>query len=239
MRLGGRYSARPLARALQCASIVLAMCGAIPEVLHAEDASYSLGSIQEEREVRLSAGSSTFTTLGFYNIDGNVPTTVQLQVAEAPEGWFVFLERAGQVADATDELSLVVEPSVPESAATQWSGVDRESVWLPQRGWIYADVVRVRVEAPASAIEGAQGVVRVMASVSWDAGGGSAPFPQEREFVFNTIVAGVEGPHGVADASTETPHSVSHSSLLLAYGLGVLGLLLVLRRALVKTKNVA
>jgi hypothetical protein len=219
--------------------MLIASLGASGAV-HGDELRYSLGSIQAERELQLSAGVADVTAILFYNIDGNVPTAVAVSVAEAPAGWRVFLERPGDVGAGAAVVSLVVEPSLPSVASAECKGTSLEAVHLPLRGWICADVVHVRIEVPDSVTEGARGVVRVSAAATWHTGSGVAPFPQEREFVFDVIVGAVQSSQLLQDVPAETsPDAGNRMSLLLIGGVCAGVLLLGVRRALAKSGLVA
>ncbi len=201
----------------------------------ADDARYSLGSVQEEREVHVVDGSPAATTLAFYNIDGNVPTTLEVRVSEAPADWRVTLGRPGDIDHASESITLTIEPSTPDINGTKWSGTGRESIWLPQRGMVYADVVQVWIQTPVPSAE-THGVVRVDVTATWETGSSSAPFPQEREFIFDVDVNDAEPAPQDVDASLESPIPLSgHAPWLVAGCVCAAGCVFAVRRAVAKS----
>lgn len=201
----------------------------------ADEARYSLGSVQLDDELRVPGDGEVTTSLLFYNIDGNVPTELELVVVQAPAGWNVTLGSPSLQGSGTSALSLRVAPSAVLAEPLSCPG----EVLLPPRGYVCAEVVDVRIVVPPQSAR-TQGLVRVGAVASWLALGGVSPFPQEREFVFNVTVAGTGAARddGTTVPATSphrwpTPHSV--------VVIGVLGLwgVLTLRRALVKSGVVA
>jgi len=204
-------------------------------IVSADEARYSLGSIQGERELSVRAGDSAVTTLAFYNIDGNVPTTVDVSVVEAPDDWLVSVERPGATGDDNGVVSLLIQPSASHATAPECSSAQREAVWLPPRGYVCVDILLVRIDVPGLARDGTRGTVHVTAVAHWQTEVGVAPFPQEREFVFDVLVL-PEPAQGASGAAS--PQSVSRAPLLLAGG-ACLGVLVLLRRLLAKSGEVA
>jgi hypothetical protein len=212
--------------------LVLLFLLALPAGAHADEVRYSLGTVQEDRELRVVPGGTVTTTVAFYNIDGNVPTMVDVSVVEAPDDWLVMVERPGATGDDSGVVSLIVEPSAPQTVAPVCPGQESESVWLVPRGFVCVDVVRVRIELPAAAGGGTQGTVRIIAVARWQTEVGVAPFPQEREFVFDVREAGSsDAAESYVDVA---PKPDGRAPLLLAGGICAGGLVL-LRRLLAKS----
>ena len=209
---------------------------ALPVEARADEVRYSLGTVQEDSELRVTSGGTVITTVGFYNIDGNVPTMVEVSVSKAPADWIVTLEQPGKASDVSDAASLLVQPSVPQASSPECPGENREVVWLPPRGYVSADVLRVRIEVPGSTRDGTRGTVYVTAVAQWQAEGTVAPFPQERGFVFDVMVSTEPTPQASADLS---PDSARRTSLLLAGGICAGVLLLAARRVLAKSGDLA
>jgi hypothetical protein len=197
----------------------------------ADEMRYSLGSIQGQQELHVPSGGAAFATLGFYNIDGNVPTTVELSVVDAPLAWEVRLERPGEIGDEAGAVSLTVEPSTPQDVATACADNLRESVWLAPRGYICADMVRVRIEVPGTVPAGTRGTVHIGAVAQWSELGGAGQFPQERDFLFDVEVG--------AGASSEAPAEPGEGARWPLLGVVCFGGLLLLRHVLVKSGRLA
>lgn len=239
IRIGG-CSLLSFVRGTILSSTMLSACLASTGTIHADELRYSLGSIQEGRELHVSAGGEARTTLAFYNIDGNVPTVVAVSVAEVPSGWRVLLEGSSEPPESSGMMRLLVEPTLPQEIETECRGISEESLYLPPRGWICADVVHVRIEVPGSTAAGTHGVVRVVAYASWDAAGGSSTFPQEREFLFDITVDDVpKPPESVELPSESSADPGSRAPLLVTGGICLGGLLLTARRALAKSGRLA
>ena len=229
----GRTSA---VRASSVGVLVLLFLLVLPAGAYADEMRYSLGTVQEDRELRVAPGGTVTTTVAFYNIDGNVPTAVDVSVVEAPDDWLVTVERPGATGDDSGVVSLVVEPSEPQSVAPVCPEQGCESVWLAPRGFVCVDVVRVRIELPAAAGGGARGTVRIIAVAGWQTEEGVAPFPQEREFVFDVLETGAsDAEESYVDVA---PEPFGRTPLLLAGGICSGGLVL-LRRFLAKSGTLA
>jgi len=223
-------------RASRLVILALLFLLALPVGAHADEMRYSLGTVQEDRELRVVPGGTVTTTVAFYNIDGNVPTAVDVSVVEAPDDWLVTVERPGATPDDSGVVSLTVEPSAPQTVAPVCPGQECESVWLAPRGFVCVDVARVRIELPAAAGGEARGTVRIIAVARWQTDEGVAPFPQEREFVFDVRETG-ESDAEESDLDV-APEPDGRAPLLLAGGICVGGLVL-LRRLLAKSGPLA
>jgi hypothetical protein len=235
-----KHSLRLFVLAMTMLLLVLSACVAAPGVARADDVRYSLGTIQEDRELTAQVGGSVATTLAFYNIDGNVPTIVSLSVAEMPPGWRVLLSRPGDSAPDSDTIALVVQPSLPGAATSGCGSPQRDSINLAPRGWVCADIVQVRVEVADSTVEGARGTVRIVASATWDTGDVATPFPQERQFLYDiTVGTGMESVGAVDSSSPSLPASDSRIPLLLTGLVCAGGVLFLVRRALAKSGQLA
>jgi len=233
------HSLRPSILALTLLLAGLTTCFSASGVARADEVRYSLGTSQKERELTAPAGGSSATTLAFYNIDGNVPTLVSLSVAEAPPGWRVLLSRAGDAASASETISLAVEPSLPGGTSTGCVGPERSSIYLAPRGWVCAEVVHVRVDVAESSIEGAQGIVRIIARATWETGG-VAVFPQEREFQYEiTVTAETDSVGEVDSTSRWLWASDSRIPLLLTALVCAGSVLFFVRRILAKSGQLA
>lgn len=190
-----------------CIGVLLGLSGVVCGVslagtlVAAEEGRYSLGTIQVERSLQVPAGEAGTTTIGFYNIDGNVPTTVELRVAETPSWCDITLEHAGARAGA---LTLLVEPSTPQSEMPRCDAEGRQAFLLEPRGYVCADVVGVHVEITSSMGEDDTGVVRLVALARWNSGGGLALPPQEREFLFDVVVDAGDGTAMVQPSRPDT-----------------------------------
>jgi len=160
----------------------------VPGSVQGDGLRYSLGSIQEEIALQVEAGGVVSTSLGFYNIDGNVPTSVELSIVEAPAAWSVFMERDGQESATSGVASLVVQPSEPLAVAPGTVAEGRKAVWLAPRGYVCADVVRVIIAVPPDTPTGTSAMVRLAATAKWLRDGSVAPLPQERAFTFDVVV---------------------------------------------------
>ncbi|MBN1152571.1 MAG: hypothetical protein JXA58_05105 [Dehalococcoidia bacterium] len=203
-------------------------------VAHADEIRYSLGSIQEERSLSVEAGGVVTSTLGFYNIDGNVATMMELSVVEAPDDWVVTIEYDAAIPDRSGGVTLLVEPSVPGPVAGECPEAQQEAVWLAPRGYVCADIVHVSVTIPQTARVGMKGTVRVLAHASWELGGSVAPLPQEREFVFEVVVGEAE-----PEASAVTTRQGNQRGLLVLVGGVFIGVVVLLWRSLAESGRLA
>ncbi|NLE95124.1 MAG: hypothetical protein GX600_05510 [Dehalococcoidia bacterium] len=166
--------------------LALALCAAVtPAEVGAEDVMRcSLGTVQTEPHLFVSAGSHSTTTLLFYSIDGNVPAELEFAVLEAPSGWEIILEHAGVDSSCAATVSLVVTPSLPSLTPHASLESGRETVWIEPRGYVCAEKVRVHIQAPATAASGAEYAVKIGVEAVWNVPGLGVPLLQEREFVY-------------------------------------------------------
>jgi hypothetical protein len=172
--------------ALACGLLI----SGIPCRAQADDARYSLGAVQPVTEFEVAEGVDGSTWLGFYNIDGTVPTTVALLLVSFPESWRVTLS-TDALLSGTDHATLAVEPSSPAQQPQECGEPAAKSVWLSGRGYVCAEAVWRHVLVPASGEGPAEATVVVRATATWAAQGS---FQQERDFVYVVRVA--EAPAG-------------------------------------------
>jgi hypothetical protein len=199
----------------------------------ADEMRYSLGSVQAEDFLTLEAGESSVTELYFYNIDGSLPTLLELEVLEAPAGWEVALSRPGAI-DGAPSLSLMVTPSSPHPTPPACEA-GRSAVHLGSLGYVVAEAVSVHVTSP-DPLPSSEGVLRLRAVATWQVPGGTAPFPQERVFTYR-LVSPLASAAVPAAAPAGEP-GVGVAPLLLAACLAA-GALTLLGRSMRKSGQVA
>ncbi len=157
----------------------------IPSQVRADDARYSLGAVQPVTELKVVQGVAGSTWLGFYNIDGTVPTTVAVALVSFPETWRVTLS-TDELSSGTDHATLTVEPSSPAQQPRECGEPAAKSVWLSGRGYVCADTAWLHVLVPASGGGPVEATVVVRAVATW---AGQGAFQQERDFVYTVRVA--------------------------------------------------
>ncbi len=185
----------------------------LPGAVRADEDRYSLGTVQAVTELDVVSGEVVTTWLGFYNIDGSVPTTLDLVVASCPDGWRVLLSR-DEASPGAQRIALAVEPSSPASEPQDCPAGSGRSVWLSGRGYVCAEVAWLQIEAPAAGPGKADGLVVVHAVATWPAYGA---FQQERDIGFHVrLVESVERPR----SSLATLLSASALMVLTALLLG-------------------
>jgi hypothetical protein len=224
----GRAACRGLPLGLLC--VVLA--GAAAPATVADELRYSLGTIQFGTTLRIPPEGTADAALGLYNIDGNVTTTVELRVAEAPSWCVVTLEHAAAEVGA-EGLTLRIEPSAPQAKMPECAEAGRQAFLVEPRGYVCADVVDIHVEVTGSLAKDDAGVVRLVALARWDSGGGLALPPQEREFLFDIVFDAGDGTAPVQPSGPDT-----RAWLLLIAALAAAGVLL-LRWLLAKSGRLA
>jgi hypothetical protein len=169
------------------------LAAGIPCRAQADDARYSLGAVQPVMELEVVEEVAGSTWLGFYNIDGTVPTTMALSIVSFPEGWQVTLS-TDALSSGTDHATLMVEPSSPAQQPQNCGEPAAKSVWLSGRGYVCADTAWLHILVPAGGGGPTQATVAVRAVATWAAQGS---FQQERDFVYAVRVA--ESPTGRRD----------------------------------------
>ncbi len=206
----------------QAVFTVLVFCSAVGPALPvaADEMRYSLGTVQVVPELSVSPGSCSVTTLLLYNIDGNVPTQVELSVLEVPAGWEIRLEHDGVYSSRGSTLSLRVAPSLPSSTPPESVESGRETVWIEPRGYVCADAVHVYVQAPATAAPGAEYAVAIGAEVEWNVTGAAVSPLQAREFLYGVHVSGA---NAAGTPAAGAPGTRVHVPLLLAGAACLLG----------------
>ena len=181
----------------------------LPCSVRADDERYSLGAVQAATELDVAAGEATTTWLGFYNIDGTVPTRIELVVVSHPDGWKVTLSR-DRTSDGSQQLVFTVDPSSPAAHPHDCALASTRPVWLSGRGHVCAEVAWLRIEAPAAGPGPGNGKVVVLGVATWP---GHGAFRQEREFAFDVRqVESEDQPRG----SVAAPLAVGTLAVLVA-----------------------
>lgn len=197
------------------------LAAGVPCRAEADDARYSLGAVQPVTEFEVAEGVAGSTWLGFYNIDGTVPTTVVLSPVSFPEGWRVMLS-TDALSSGADRATLTLEPSSPAQQPPECGASGARSVWLSGRGYVCAETAWVHVVVPSGAGGPAEAMVVVRAVATW---AGQGAFQQERDFVYTVRVA--ESTAGRRDWL-----------LPVLAGAAALAVLVVLRRCIAKSHQV-
>ncbi|MBN1856316.1 MAG: hypothetical protein JW846_05110 [Dehalococcoidia bacterium] len=178
-------------RPVVVSALLLLTFSALACTVSAEEQRYSLGTIQEDTDLVVTAGEFVVTRIGFYNIDGTVPAVVALSASDVPQGWEVTLSRdvpsdVDAAVDASAQLSLEVEPGETSPERTSCEHSLQQSRYLLDRGYVCADIVYVSVAVPEDAPSAEGQSVRVDVVVTWPSV--SAQLRQEREFTFAVAV---------------------------------------------------
>jgi len=222
---------RAACRGLPLGLLCVVLAGAAAPATVADELRYSLGTIQSETTLRIPPGGTADAALGFYNIDGNVPTTVDLFVVEAPRWCTVMLTRAAE--PGAERLTLLVEPSAAQTMMPKCADAGRQVFLVEPRGYVCADVVDVHAELTGSTGEDDKGVVRLVALARWESSGGIALPPQEREFLFDVVVDA-----GDVTAAVQPSRPDTHVWALVVSALVLAGAVL-LYRSLAKSGHLA
>lgn len=173
----------------------ISICLMMPAIAD-EPAKYNFATAQGDKQVFAPPGGEARGIIYFYNVDGNRITHVNLDVANAPLGWNVYIEPARREieADVSGQRvkvaeNLHVEPSQLLAEETQDLPPDTVCIPVPGRGYALAKVAYVVVRVPASEKLGAKGDIKVSAEASWLGQTGAAAIKQAREFDFTVEVA--------------------------------------------------
>jgi hypothetical protein len=161
-------------------------------VISQQEAVYNLASIQPDKRIEIEADGHGTGLLYFYNVDGNCPTHIKLEISSSPENWEVEIQPSPQrtlIDTANGSISLIenlcVEPSAlqPEKITALPDGL--ECVAVPGRGYAVAKVVCITIWVPESKKAADGGEVVVTVEANWLGQGGAASIGQTREFVFS------------------------------------------------------
>lgn len=163
-------------------------------VLADEPAKYNFASAQGSKDLNIPPGQEGSGYIYFYNIDGNRITHINLEVAQAPEGWQVEIqppkgetqvEVSGQVTTVTENL--YVEPSEPFPEEVE---PPEGMVCIPvsTRGYAFAKEARINVKVPAGEEIGTKEEIVISATASWLGQGGAAAITQARDFKYTVEV---------------------------------------------------
>ena len=150
-------------------------------------AGYNFGSMQPEKVFSLNPGQEFMTKIYFYNVYGDKPTHVKLEIVEQPEDWDVELipelEEVGYDVSGiiqTIEENLVVEESeVLDEPGKEIEGIEyiRSKV-----GYIGANFVELKIFIPEDEELGETKNILVKANAFWLGSSGMLDINQEREF---------------------------------------------------------
>ena len=203
----------PTTLACLCCIAALPACPAPDDAsVVAADERCSLGTIQEGGVLELIPGGEASTTIGFYNVDGTVPVTVELELVDVPGGWSATLEprcRDGMPSASSESdcrLRFRIDPMPLSPERPVCEGACEKSYWLQDRGYVCARAVDVCITAPADVSTGAT----LRLSVVGTCDSASGLMPQERELAYEVVMV----------------PAAKHSSRLVPAGVAIVGALL-------------
>ncbi len=180
---------------------LLAFASLFSPLLRAEGGEYNFGTMQAEKFIAVEPGKTAEAKLYFFNVNGNRDTHVSLALSEIPNGFTAELIPAvhnasynisGIVVETQENLVAKVTPrstlpkqkpeSVPEGVEyVTMGGVE---------GFVPAQVVTIRLTAPADAPLWSTYKLRVSAVAGWFDVGSTGPISvkQVREFIYEVRV---------------------------------------------------
>ncbi len=150
---------------------------------------YNFGTMQPTDKLAGKPGQTIETRLYFYNVYGNRPTHVRLEITETPDNWDVSIvpgvgdveyEVAGVIQTVNENL--VVYPSEAQEQAGRNSD---EKEWISSKvGYIESDFVDVVIEIPENEEIGITENIKINGVAFWLGQGGNIALEQEREFEY-------------------------------------------------------
>ena len=180
---------------------LLAFACLFSPLLSAEGGEYNFGTMQAQKFIAVEPGKTAEATLYFFNVNGNRDTHVSLSLSEVPAGFTAEIIPAahnasynisGIVVDTQENLVAKVTPrsTLPkQKPETVPEGMDYVTMGGID-GFIPAQVVKIRVTAPASAPLWSTYKLGVSAFAGWFDVGSTGPVSvkQAREFSYEVRV---------------------------------------------------
>lgn len=147
---------------------------------------YNFGSAQGAKSLSGKPGQNIEGILYFYNVYGNRPTHIKLEIAEKPD-WEISLnpsvrsvpyEVSGVVQNV--EENLVVYPSEAQEKAGDFQ---EGKEWISSKvGYLHADYVKINIKIPENEEIGKTFNLKIKGTAFWLGQEGTIALQQEREF---------------------------------------------------------
>ena len=150
---------------------------------------YNFGSMQPSKNLAGKPGQTIETRLYFYNIYGNRPTHIKLEIVDKPENWDVEIVPSARDVDyevagviQTVQENLVVYPSEVKEKAGKDS---KDKEWIKSKvGYVESDFVDVRISIPENEKIGVTKNIKINGKAFWLGQGGNIALEQERDFEY-------------------------------------------------------
>jgi hypothetical protein len=188
----------------------------------AEDApNYNFGSMQGALSLSIKPGDEVSTRLYFYNLYGNRPTHIKLNVTSASSGVKVIFSPALEKKDydvSGEKVSVQENLVVYPSNASQEKGENTASIeYISSKvGWIASNFVSVTIKAPENAKVGSEFKVKLTGTAFWLGQGGSIALQQQRDFEYSVKIAATTSSEYYEKPYEENSDSVNRTGVSLA-----------------------